>query len=383
MRSATPSQSGVGKHKGIAAGGRPGPAPDSRGGGVRASEGTNPCTRPSFATRNVFDVLQDLSESIGGSPGPQLDAADGQPEPIVHDLHKSLVELLERPKILSLHAVRRVGREQQLHLKVRALCGEVEKLFDVLVDTGAQVSLVKAGLLPPECLTDSRKPVRLKVANGQYMVGGTKEAAIGLQFVNHRELSRPDLGKEILLQGRFYEAEMDWDMIVGYDFMMETDSGVLPAQASMTLYQDDQLSWLSSPEHHVECQWIHPERNQLEVAALDTEPTGPANQEYGVMPEVASRVVAELGASDLALDAFCSEAGSDPRGHLGVTWGVYLCAGKPPLADIILSHPPELTRCDSVIGLAIPAMSGHIQNRGAASGGLYIGISGINRVLLS
>ena len=56
-----------------------------------------------------------------------------------------------------------------------------------------------------------------------------------------------------------------------------------------------------------------------------------------------------------------AEAGSDPRGHLWVTWGVYLCAGKPPLADIILSHPPDLTRCDSVIGLAIPAMSGHIQ----------------------
>ena len=46
-----------------------------------------------------------------------------------------------------------------------------------------------------------------------------------------------------------------------------------------------------------------------------------------------------------------AEAGSDPRGHFGVTWGVYLCAGKPPLADIILSHPPDLTRCDSVIGL--------------------------------
>ena len=130
--------------------------------------------------------------------------------------------------------------------------------------------------------------------------------SIGLQFVNHRELSCPDLGKEILLQGRFYEAEIYWDMIVWYDFMMETDSGVLPAQASMTLYQDDQLSWLSSPEHHVECQWIQPERNQLEMAALDTEPTGPANQEYGVMPEVANRVVADLGASDLALGAFSS-----------------------------------------------------------------------------
>ena len=37
------------------------------------------------------------------------------------------------------------------------------------------------------------------------------------------------------------------------------------------------------------------------------------------------------------------EAGSDPRGHLWVTWGVYLCASKPPLADIILCHPPDLT----------------------------------------
>ena len=130
--------------------------------------------------------------------------------------------------------------------------------------------------------------------------------------MNHRELSCPDLGKEILLQGRFDKAQMDWDMIVGYDFMMETDSGVLPAQASMTLFQDDQLSWLSSPEQHVECQRIHAERNQLEVAALGTEPAGPANQEYGVMLEVASRVVADLGASDLALDAFSSGTSAHP-----------------------------------------------------------------------
>ena len=38
-----------------------------------------------------------------------------------------------------------------------------------------------------------------------------------------------------------------------------------------------------------------------------------------------------------------AEAGSDPRGHLWVTWGVHLWAGKPPLADIILSHQPGLT----------------------------------------
>ena len=37
------------------------------------------------------------------------------------------------------------------------------------------------------------------------------------------------------------------------------------------------------------------------------------------------------------------EAGSDPRGHLWVTWGVDVWAGKPPLVDILLSHPPDLT----------------------------------------
>ena len=59
-------------------------------------EGTDPCSRSSFATKNLFDVLQDLSESIGGSPRPQLEAADGPIEPITQDLHQSLIELFFR-----------------------------------------------------------------------------------------------------------------------------------------------------------------------------------------------------------------------------------------------------------------------------------------------
>ena len=276
-------------------------------------ESTNHCTQSSYATRNVCDVLQDLSEDIKGSPRPQLDVANGLSEPITNNLHHSLVELLERLEILSLHAVHGVGRERQLHLKVHALCGGVEKVFNVLVDTGPLVSLVKAGLLRPECLTTSRRPVRLKVANGQYMVGGTKEADIALQYVNHRELIRPDLGKELLLKGNLYEGQMDWDMTVGYNFMMEMDSGVPVTQASLTLYQDDKLSWLSSREHHVECKWIHAERHQLEVASLGIEPAGPMYHEYGVKPDLAYRVVVDLGPSDLFLDAFSSGASAHLR----------------------------------------------------------------------
>ena len=82
------------------------------------------------------------------SARPQLDAAAGLSQPIPHELHHLWVELLESPKIMSLHAVCRVHRERQLHLILCALCGRVEKVFDVLVDMDGQVSLVKAALLP-------------------------------------------------------------------------------------------------------------------------------------------------------------------------------------------------------------------------------------------
>ena len=117
-----------------------------------SGESDNPSSESSFATKNVFDVLQDLSERIWGLPGPQPDAVDGLLKPITHDLHRSLIELLEKPEILSLHAVRRLGRVRQLHLKIPALCGEVERVFDVLTHTGPGVSLIKAGPLSPECL---------------------------------------------------------------------------------------------------------------------------------------------------------------------------------------------------------------------------------------
>ena len=302
MVNAAPSTSGIVKSLGRLPSGKPRTTQErkkSRSGWVSASaeaitilgrprsptrdpgESTDPSTQSSFATKNVFDVLQDLSDSIGGFRGLMLEAADGLSAGITHDLHQSLIEPFKWAGILSMHAVRRVGRERHLHLKIRALCGEPERVFNVLADTGAPISLVRAGLIPPECLTTSQRSVRLNLSNDQYMVGGMKEAEISLQFVNHRELGGPELGKEILLKGKLYEAQMDWDMINGRDFMMERDFCVVPAQACITLYQDEQLLWLSLPEHHVECQSIRPECHHLGVAALGGEPARPTYHGYG------------------------------------------------------------------------------------------------------
>ena len=90
----------------------------------------------------------------------------------------------------------------------------------------------------------------------------------------------------------------------------------------------------------MECQWIHPERNQREVATLGTEPAGPAFQEYGVKPEVADRVVADLGASNLALDAFSSETSA----HLRVcekSWSAQDCCSSSGAFPAVFKSSPQ------------------------------------------
>ena len=104
------------------------------------------------------------------------------------------------------------GDERQLHLKVRVRCGQEELVVEVLVDTGAQVSLVRRGLFKEELLQPSRRLVRLKVANGEIIGCGTHEATISMEFWKHERLNR--FGEEKhsireLLCGRHYRLGYD------------------------------------------------------------------------------------------------------------------------------------------------------------------------------
>ena len=72
-------------------------------------------------------------------------------DPGQHFHRDDTLEVLMHPDVLELHAVRVVhtphGDERQLHLKVRVRCRQEELVVDVLVDTGAQVSLVRRGVV--------------------------------------------------------------------------------------------------------------------------------------------------------------------------------------------------------------------------------------------
>ena len=185
----------------------------------------------SFATPNPWSALPRevyVGKGRGKKEGATTESpVDEQDQPKIYTICDHTLEVLMHPDVLELHAVRVVhtlhGDERQLHLKVRVQCGQEELVVDALVDTGAQVSLVRRGLFKEEPLQPSRRPVRLKVANGEIMGGGTHEATISMKFWEHERLNRPDLAKRSTLSGNFYVADItDWDMIMGYDFMWET-----------------------------------------------------------------------------------------------------------------------------------------------------------------
>ena len=96
---------------------------------------------------------------------------DGHGRPKIYTFRDHTLEVLLHSSILELLVLRVLhtphGDERQLHLKVRLRYLKKEVMADALVDTGAQVSLVRKGLLSNEFLKPSRSPVRLKVANAE------------------------------------------------------------------------------------------------------------------------------------------------------------------------------------------------------------------------
>ena len=165
----------------------------------------------SFATPNPWSALP--REVYVGKGRCKKEGAttespvDGQDQPMIYTIRDHTHEVLMHPDVLESHAVRVVhtphGNERQLPLKVRVRCGQEELVVDALVDTGAQVSLVWRGLFKQESLQPSRRPVRLKVANGQIMGGGTHEATISMEFREHERLNSPDFAKRSTPSGNF------------------------------------------------------------------------------------------------------------------------------------------------------------------------------------
>ena len=260
----------------------------------------------SFATPNPWSALPRevyVGKGRGKKEGATTESpVDGQDQLKIYTIRDHTLEVLMHPDVLELHAVRVVhtphGDERQLHLRVRVRCGQEEFVVDVLVDTGAQVSLVWRGLFKEESLQPSRRPVRLKVTNGEIMGGGTHEATISMEFREHERLNRPDLAKRSTLFGNFYVADItDWEMI--------------PHRATLVREDDECLTWLSTDYACGSSQRNAEEEDRIlravqAVGAKSRGDRGVQLTEYGMAPQVYARMIQTLGAEAPETDVFAS-----------------------------------------------------------------------------
>ena len=283
----------------------------------KASEEPKPL---SFATPNPWSALPRevyAGKGRGKKEGATTESpVDGQDQPKIYTIRDHTLEVLMHPDVLELHAMRVVhtpqGDERQVHLKVRVRCGQEGLMVDVLVDTGAQVSLVRRGLFKEESLQPNPRPLHLKMANGEIMGGGTHEATISMEFYEHERLNRPVLAKRNTLSGNFYVADItDCDMIMGYDYMGGNTIGALPHRATLVREDNECLTWLSMDYACRSSQWNAEEEDQIvhavqAVGAKSRGDRGVQLTECGMAPQVYARMIQTLGAEAPETDVFAS-----------------------------------------------------------------------------
>ena len=116
--------------------------------------------------------------------------------------------------------VRKAGESLQLSLllPVTTATGDTKKLR-VLVDTGAQINLIRDGLVP---MAPAPTILSFASASGAPMAGGSRVAKLGL------DLMAQNPAADYLLTANFWNADIKVDMILSYPCLKDHKIGVLP-----------------------------------------------------------------------------------------------------------------------------------------------------------
>jgi len=105
-----------------------------------------------------------------------------------------------------------------LELDAQLPNGEVIPL-KVLVDTGAQVNLVRRELIPQEFWREAKNPIQLITANGSILPGGNEVVTLGLNFrVVEDGFVQPH---PMHIETPFICADFDIDAILSYPWLRE------------------------------------------------------------------------------------------------------------------------------------------------------------------
>ena len=88
-----------------------------------------------------------------------------------------------------------MGEHRNLRIPIRVLGVEKAKRLKALVDTGAEICLVRRGWVEPHQLRPALSPLRLKTANGQALGGGHMEVLLVFEMYARDEQTGQEISE--------------------------------------------------------------------------------------------------------------------------------------------------------------------------------------------
>ena len=126
-----------------------------------------------------------------------------------------------------------------MQVGVRLPSGRRENLR-VLIDTGAEVNLIREGLIPYHEFTEARKKLFFTMANGQPMRGGDSVLNGTLMF--KKSFGREGPQRDFSMDAQFYEADIHVDAILGNPWLIKEGLATYPVYRALTRL-DDMERW--------------------------------------------------------------------------------------------------------------------------------------------
>ena len=217
-----------------------------------------------------------------------------------------------RPKGLPIKSVGRMEEsgkghhhdDCQMSLKLRVTTeeGESRKLV-VLIDTGAQVNLIKRGLFNHSRPAD--RPVSLRTVGGELLPGGDRTQRLSLHFVAR------DYGHEVpyehIVHDDFYVAEMDdCDVILGYPFLCGRQMSPILHQKKLLWERATKWTWLTGSEVQIR-NIVHKEKRLETPDGQRPKPKRWVSHDYAVREDLVQTIVDAFGGNVPSVDAFASK----------------------------------------------------------------------------
>ena len=112
-------------------------------------------------------------------------------------------------------------------MKLAATSSSGEQVeINVLIDTGAEVNLVRPGLLRDESFRPAEERLKLITVSGSTLAGGVRTTILEMQLKGVDQTT--NIESRHVIGGVFYEAEIDWDAIISFPLLAAAKIGVLP-----------------------------------------------------------------------------------------------------------------------------------------------------------